>query len=816
MAFTTNPELELAFDFIQNTNKNIFLTGKAGTGKTTFLHRIKEESIKRLAVVAPTGVAAINARGMTIHSLFQLPFTPFIPGNTADPSRQRKFSKKKIDLIRSLDLLIIDEISMVRCDILDAIDDVLRRYKDRMKPFGGVQLLMIGDLHQLPPVVREDTWDMLRQHYSTPYFFGSNALQGTHPITIQLTHIYRQSDEVFINLLNKVRDNQMDKEVLETLNSRYIPDFSPPEDEPYITLTSHNKAANKINEKKLKELPGVLKSFKAKIDGDFPEHAFPTEMFMEFKLGAQVMFIKNDLTEDKRFYNGKIGQITGFGKDCIYVKCPGDTEEIAAEKMDWENVKFELDEKTKEVSETVKGTFTQYPLRLAWAITIHKSQGLTFERAVIDAQSAFAHGQVYVALSRCTSFEGIVLHSPINFNSVRTDTVVKNYSSEAERNAPTEEDLIVSKRQYQRYLIRELFTMTEIKRALAKAERVFFEHEKILSTTAVNQFKEWSVKAENLVFGFAEKFQPQLNNYFLQDELPENNQGLQGRIQKGSVYFLGKLQDELLPDIKKIPIITDNASVKKLAVESKKALEKAIFVKNACFTTALSGFFSNTYLKAIADAEMDFDKKKSFLTKQAKTIAPSDSPHPKLYIQIKDWRDDVAEDEGKKPYEVFPVAVILELTCYLPTTTPGLLRIKGLGKLTVGKYAYDIIPIIEDYCKKSDIPTNLMTALPSKKRKKDTKELSLEIFKTGKNIDEVAEARGMVRTTIEGHLAHFVEQGDIDLLAVLERSKAEELIAYFDKNKGKTSKDAKDFFGDKYSYGDLKLVRAHLKGMEED
>jgi len=814
MAFTTNPELELAFDFIQNTNKNIFLTGKAGTGKTTFLHRVKKESIKRLAVVAPTGVAAINARGMTIHSLFQLPFSPFIPGNSSDPSRQRKFSKKKIDLIRSLDLLIIDEISMVRCDILDAIDDVLRRYKDRTKSFGGVQLLMIGDLHQLPPVVREDTWDMLRQHYSTPYFFGSNALRGTNPITIQLTHIYRQADDVFINLLNKVRNNQMDKEVLDTLNSRYIPNFTPPEDEPYITLTSHNRAANTINEKKLKELSGKLHTFKAKIENDFPEHAFPTELFMEFKVGAQVMFIKNDLSEEKRFYNGKIGQITGFGEDCIYVKCPGDTEEIAAVQAEWENVKYELNKDTKEVSENVVGTFTQYPLRLAWAITIHKSQGLTFERAVIDAEAAFAHGQVYVALSRCTSFEGIVLHSQIKFNSVRTDAVVKNYSTEAEKNAPTEEDLVISKRESQRDLISELFKMTEIKRALAKVERVFFEHERILSSSALKQFQEWSVEAENTVFTFAEKFQPQLKNYFLSEELPEDNQELQTRIKKGSIYFLGKLQDVLMGKIKKIPVNTDNASVKKLAKQSLQNLRKALFVKSACFTASLQGFFAQDYLKAIADAEFDFDSKKSS-SKPAIIIAPSDSPHPDLYIKIRQWRDATAADEGKRLSSIIPVSAILELTCFLPMTTPGLLRIKGLGKARVSKYAYDLIPIIEEYCHRKGIKGDLITPLHSSKRKRESKEISLELFKKTNDIDKVAAERDLARSTIEGHLAPYIESGDIDLLAVLDRSKAEELIAYFEKNADKTSSDAKAFFGDKYNYQELRFVRAHLKGLED-
>lgn len=322
METTSNPQLALAFEFIQHTNKNIFLTGKAGTGKTTFLHRVKEESHKRLAVVAPTGVAAINAKGVTIHSLFQLPFGPIIPGQTQqnDANRRYKFSQKKINLLRSLDLLIIDEISMVRADLLDGIDEVLRRYKDRNQPFGGLQLLMIGDLHQLPPVVKEEEWHLLSPHYKTPYFFGSIALGQTDPIQIELKHIYRQSDDTFIKLLNKVRNNQIDQSVLETLNSRFIPNFKPNQEESFIILTSHNRTANGINAEQLGNIQAPVFTFKAEVNGAFPEYAYPTEETLYLKKGAQVMFVKNDISSEKLYFNGKIGQITKIEEDTIKVK----------------------------------------------------------------------------------------------------------------------------------------------------------------------------------------------------------------------------------------------------------------------------------------------------------------------------------------------------------------------------------------------------------------------------------------------------------------------------------------------------------------
>jgi hypothetical protein len=489
MNFQTNPQLDIAFEYVRYTDKNIFLTGRAGTGKTTFLHQIKNEATKRMVIVAPTGVAAINAGGVTIHSFFQLPFGPFLPGNAQDLARQRRFSGEKIKILKSLDLLVIDEISMVRADLLDGIDDVLRRYRDHSKPFGGVQLLMIGDLHQLPPVVKDEEWGLLREHYDTAYFFGSNALQKTNPVAIELKHIYRQSDDTFINLLNKVRDNKIDAEALALLNSRYDANFSPKDEEAYITLTSHNASAQSINVEKLTKIPTTALTFKAKIDGDFPAFSYPTEEILEFKTGAQVMFVKNDISRDKLYYNGKIGTITRIEKGVIFVKCPNEYIEIEVSMVEWQNIKYALDEATKEVKEEVIGTFTQYPLKLAWAITIHKSQGLTFERAIIDANAAFAHGQVYVALSRCKTFEGIVLRSKIANSSVKTDYVVKNYSEDIDRNAPNEAQLKVSKIQFQQTLVSELFDFAPMKRAFERSNRVLLENENIINAEAVRRCK---------------------------------------------------------------------------------------------------------------------------------------------------------------------------------------------------------------------------------------------------------------------------------------------------------------------------------------
>jgi hypothetical protein len=460
-----NTELRTAWDFVEHTGRSIFLTGKAGTGKTTFLKTVVERSSKRNIVVAPTGVAAINAGGMTIHSFFQLPFAPFVPG--AKIESKFDFSKEKRKIISSLDLLIIDEISMVRSDLLDAIDSVLRRYRNRYKPFGGVQLLMIGDLQQLTPVVTPEDERMIAPYYDTPYFFGSKALAQIEYVTIQLERVYRQQDDTFLNLLNHIREGQPSEEDLQLLNSRVkpAPDLSRKagELEGYIRLTTHNQIANHYNESELQKLPGHACHYRAKIEGSFPDYSYPTAEMLTLKVGAQVMFVKNDPSGEHRYYNGRIGHVTYADDNRLMVYCPGDAEAIEVEPLEWENARYTLNPETREIESEVLGKFSQLPLRLAWAITIHKSQGLTFERAIIDASLSFAPGQVYVALSRCKTLEGMVLATKIPpqaiINDQRVDSYIEHQEEAAQRSI---EQLPTLKDEYYRYLLMELFDFKDI------------------------------------------------------------------------------------------------------------------------------------------------------------------------------------------------------------------------------------------------------------------------------------------------------------------------------------------------------------------
>ena len=456
-----NNELRTAWDFVEHTGRSIFLTGKAGTGKTTFLKTIVEHSSKRSIVVAPTGVAAINAGGMTIHSFFQLPFSPFVPG--AKIESRFDFGKEKRKIIASLDLLIIDEISMVRSDLLDAIDSVLRKFRDRYKPFGGVQLLMIGDLQQLTPVVTPEDDLMLKPYYNTPYFFGSKALAQIDYVTIQLEKVYRQQDDVFLTLLNHIREGQPTAEDLSLLNARFKPTFIPKPEEGYIRLTTHNQMANNYNESELKKLKGHPYTYRAKIEGTFPEYSYPTSETLTLKEGAQVMFVKNDPSGEHRYYNGRIGHVTLTEENHLQVYCPGDADAIEVEPLEWENSRYTLNEETHEIETEVLGKFSQLPLRLAWAITIHKSQGLTFERAIIDASLSFAPGQVYVALSRCKTLEGMVLASQIPPQAIINDERVDDYISHQEEAAQRSiEQLPTLKDEYYRYLLMELFDFKDI------------------------------------------------------------------------------------------------------------------------------------------------------------------------------------------------------------------------------------------------------------------------------------------------------------------------------------------------------------------
>ncbi len=713
----SNPEIELAWQCIEKTGSHLFLTGKAGTGKTTFLRKLKELSPKRMVVVAPTGIAAINAGGVTIHSFFQLSFAPFVP-ETQFKAKQAiyKFGKDKISIIRSMDLLVIDEISMVRADLLDAVDDVLRRYRDRHKPFGGVQLLMIGDLQQLAPVVKEDEWTLLSKYYDTPYFFGSLALKQTSYITIQLEHVYRQSDTKFLELLNKIRTNELDDEVLNRLNQRYIPGFQPRVEEGYIRLTTHNYQAQRINDSQLKLLPGKSFTFKAEIKGNFPESAYPAEDNLVLKAGAQIMFIKNDLSSEKRFFNGKIGIVTAVDTNYIRVRGKDDNLDFQLEREEWSNSKYTLNDVTKEITEEIEGTFIQYPIRLAWAITIHKSQGLTFEHAIIDASLSFAHGQVYVALSRCKTLEGMVLGSRLNRESVINDETVNEFTRQVENSVPDSSHLDTLMQQYFYDLVCEQFDFTEIKKYFTSLLRIFDEHLYRLYPKQLERFKEHQTRFQNEIEAVSERFRTQYSALIKDMPDYENNPNLQERIKAGAGYFLEKTEDIFLKLLTETHIDTDNKEVKTRYDETFSVLYQLVQVKKGTLEhTAGEGFSVTSYLKKKAYILLSIssgkDKparnRKSSKKEKAESVTkvevPSDILYPVLYARLVKWRNREAAKTKLPVYTIVQQKAIMGITNLLPTTTNELERIPYCGKKLIDKHGITLLEIVQTFVRENGI-----------------------------------------------------------------------------------------------------------------
>ncbi|MBC7868065.1 MAG: AAA family ATPase, partial [Gloeobacteraceae cyanobacterium ES-bin-316] len=467
IAIERNEVFDLAFGFVTETSENIFLTGKAGTGKTTFLKYLKEHCAKNIVVAAPTGVAAINAGGVTLHSLFQLPFFPFLPtkNNKEELLGKMKFNKQRQQLLRKMELLVIDEISMVRADVMDAIDTILRSVRrNHSMPFGGVQLLCIGDLYQLPPVAQNHEWIILQEYYASPFFFESMVIREQMPLLIELNKIYRQKEDSFVRLLNKVRNNDMDADDYEDLHMRYQPGFRPSWEEKFITLTSHNNQADTINNRELQQLLKSPFTYNADVSQDFPAHMYPAEAALVLKVGAQVMFLKND-TVFKRYFNGKIGIVKSLEDDNIVVEADG--LDINVGKETWENTRYTLNRADGKLEQETLGTFTQFPLRLAWAITIHKSQGLTFEKVMIDAGSAFSSGQVYVALSRCTSLAGIVLLSKIPSAAIYSNEhVIKGQQALTHRGSLAER-FAGARQLFTQQLLEDIFSFKEIHIAIS-------------------------------------------------------------------------------------------------------------------------------------------------------------------------------------------------------------------------------------------------------------------------------------------------------------------------------------------------------------
>ena len=699
-----NFEAWTAWQCVCQTSVNIFLTGKAGTGKTTFLKKLRETSVKRMVVVAPTGVAAINAGGVTIHSFFQLPLTPFIPG--AKFKSDFSMRREKINIIRTLDMLVIDEISMVRADLLDSVDAALKHYRRSSEPFGGVQLLMIGDLQQLPPVVTEADREIIGMNYESPYFFSSKALQQSRYVTIELKRVYRQKDLEFVEMLNKIRDNRMDVGTLNKLNERYVADFNPPDEEGYIRLTTHNGIADNINSMKLLAIKSKLRSYDCKVEGNFPESSYPADKTLSLKVGAQVMFIKNDYSEEHRYYNGKLGIVTEMRDESVVVECIDDGIKVALEYEDWDNTKYVINKETNEISEEVEGKFSQIPLRLAWAVTIHKSQGLTFDKAIIDAHMSFAHGQVYVALSRCRTLEGIVLSSKISHDSIITDRSVVGFIQSQVQQSPTEAVIEKMKAEYCVDLICQLFNFRGLTSNAHRLLRLFEEnchktYPKLISELTVTLD---IVKRE--ISDVADKFVA-LCNYNLQTgkDVREDQEFMQ-RVGKGAEYFRGKVQSLLEPLADKTDVEVDNKTVATDMSDLRGQLEQDVKVKLAELVhVSKEGFSTTGYLVARAAAILENEKtgrKTSDKTRKPKQTS-SDIKYPKLYAELVKWRTAKAAELDAPAYAVLTQKAVLGIVSELPLQKKELKAINGIGPQKLKEYGDEILEMVNNFVKNNKI-----------------------------------------------------------------------------------------------------------------
>lgn len=823
----------LAAALVNQSSRNLFLTGKAGTGKTTFLKYIRQNCLKQMAVVAPTGVAAINAGGVTIHSFFQLPFAPFIPGPgssshafAANPGEavgrhglvsQLRVNAEKISVLRELELLIIDEISMVRCDTIDAIDTVLRHVRKRpFERFGGVQVLFIGDMYQLPPVIKEPEWSVLADYYASPYFFDSLVIREEPPVYIEFDKIYRQTDEQFIRVLNQVRNNRLDAEGKELLQQRVQPSFSRRDGDGYIVLTTHNGNAREINTRELERLKGSSFSYRAVIKDEFSESAFPADETLYLKEGAQVMFIKNDSDRAKRYFNGKIGAVTRLEKDKIWVQCPHEPEEIEVTPETWENIRYVVNKDNRSMESEPLGSFTQYPLRLAWAITIHKSQGLTFEKAIIDAGGAFAAGQVYVALSRCTSLDGMVLQSPIRPGSLSTDERIIHFSRYCVQPDQLQTELEQAKKSYQEKLSRTSFDFSAALQEAQELNAFLQEHSSSFNAEAISWAAGWIEKLEQ-VQATAEKFHHWLRGQFRLSIAAEENTLLQTKLRDGSIHFNREIQS-IMTVLQQSPAETDsrlhakefNESIKEIAAEL--AL-KSFLIKEPTI---------------MMDPDAWHRQKSSFVVPAFSINAYSgsqqkiQSPHPLLYQQLKKLRDSVCSKKGLAIYLVAGSKTLDEMATYLPQTPDELEQVSGFGTVKVEKYGQQFLDIIIPYCKQHGLSSTIndkevkRSAKQPGQPKPDTKAESFRLFKEGNGVAAIAGIRHLTVQTIESHLAHYVRQGAIHIEELVSREKIVLIEPAIREHTGSSVLPLKQKLGDAVGFGDIKLVMAWSAFKEQE
>lgn len=828
-----NPQIDLAERYVTETGVSIFLTGKAGTGKTTFLHHIVERCSKRSVVVAPTGVAAVNAGGVTIHSFFQLPFCPYLPDvpelvtEYQLPESKKQLRKSKVDIIRTLDLLIIDEISMVRADLLDAIDAVLCRYRRSSKPFGGVQLLMIGDVQQLAPVVIEDERPYMERVYPSPFFFHSKALRRLSYLTIQLTTIYRQQDPTFVNLLNNIRDNVFDEATLAALNARVVPpnqqiNKSTPQAQDPILLTTHNFQADRVNKQRLEALTTEPFTLTAIVDGNFPESSAPTDINLTLKPGAQVMFVKNDSSGGHRYYNGKIGTVDALvqGEDGTEVKVideEGDTIFVNRER--WENIKYEIDPADNQIKQIVDGTFDQYPLRTAWAITIHKAQGLTFDRVQVDAAAAFAYGQVYVALSRCRSLEGLTLLSPITAKNSFGSSDIENFNATLTAPEVAAQNLNTYRNEYYYEKLFELFGFSSLQHDVERIERLFannLRHTYPLQTSTLTQLVGTEVAGLEDV---AERFRRQLVGISQQ---PDSETLLAERVAKATAYFLEQLKiiDDKVRPLLDIPI--DNKDTKAHMKDLAEAYLTSFGLKSALLALVKAkGFTIESYQKAKVDFTLQKTKKQ-----KDPLAAFSGVRYPRLGLSLSQWRRSVAEERGIPVYVILQQKALLAVADTLPRSKAELQKIPGIGKTKAAQFGQEILQVINDFVNDNpdlfpqgaslDVFESLAQESEPDKPKEPIWQRAAALFAEGKSIDEIAEQLMRAKSTVEGYIFSAVDSGAMTPEMVLDSDAQDEIVSYYLENKNLTSlKTVYDHFQGRYTYLQLRVARIVSAELED-
>ncbi len=753
-------QISIAARLVNNTGKHIFLTGKAGTGKTTFLQQLAKATHKNHLIVAPTGIAALNAGGVTIHSQFLLPFGSFVPGDDApvqgaaayytrqELARRHPLNSARKKVLRSIDLLIIDEVSMLRADLLDALDYRLRSVKgNHREAFGGVQLLMIGDLYQLPPIVKDQEWLLLRGHYRSAHFFESLALRQSGFVYVELDKIFRQSDGRFIDLLNNLRSNRCSPQDLQLLNSYCDPKAA--REDGVITLTTHNRQAEAINQSEMDKLEGSTLRYRAEVKGDFPEHLYPLPESLELKVGAQVMFIKNDGVE-KRFFNGKLAKVLRLDRDEIVVLPQDESSELSVPLMVWENKKYKVNDASGTLDEDVVGTFVQYPLKLAWAITVHKSQGLTFDRASIDVSQAFAPGQVYVALSRLRSLEGLRLRNPVGAHVISNDQDVVQFSERQAEQRALPEVLREAQREYLRSALTSTFDFSDILRQLQYARqkmegKLDFEDAE-MNIAMDGLYSKISTETRNTA-----TFRQQIQR-LLQEE---DYDTLAQRVEKGSAYYLDFLKDcatYLLMHIGEVEMLSRTKTYINLLQE----IDQLILYQ-------IGGLIKANYLVSCIREDKNIERNE-VLDRKLKAIR--EALREKVYAYLLENPKNLKTKSGRKRKPRDPNAP-----------------------------------------KKEKKP---------KKPAGETYRITLEMVEAGKSTEEIAKERELAVSTIEGHLSRLVGKGKLSIEKVLEKPVREEITALMEASPDRNLGEYFNMSKGKYSYAQLGMVRAHMERSKQE